>query len=1156
MRLLRLRGKNLASLAGEFAVHFDEAPLAGSGLFAITGETGAGKSTLLDAICLALYGEYPRVEAGTKETLEDLGVSDPRNILRKGAGSGYAELEFEALDGKLYRARWEVWRARERADGKLQAAEVAIVRVEDGVCLENKAKDARRKAAELSGLTLEEFCRTALLAQGKFDAFLVAAAGERSELLQKITGTEMYSRISQRVYEMHKAKKRQVEDLEGKRGEKLVWSDEERADVTRRMGELSEELAAVDRELAVVRTQEGLWKDVEARREESNRALAALGVAEERWALLAAERERLARLARVEPLRAHWALLVRLRAEADRALQLSKEAGSRAEEAARELEAARAARLAAQAERERCDGLVLVFAPQWERAAELDKDLVRLERELADARRAMNVAEQALRGTVAEESRVAEQLGRAEKGLIDGRAWLDARTIWEEVLPRWRRDEPVFAKRAKLAGKVTSQRVVAEVEADLAAVRRRLEAFDAEAAEERRERLGKAVALGDAWKADGEREQQLAAEVVDLEKSLVGAAEVLRECQGKVREVGARLDEARLGAEALERTQKDAVVALRGALVPGEECAVCGSKEHPYIAQDAVLAGLAAERAARVRELKGELTRAEDALEQARKSEARILGNLGGRRKDLEELGRRRQRAAADFAEVARVAVGELETVRAEVEELRRKLREHEVNQQRQEALRDERDWIENGLETQSLLSAAGMTLEAYDADPQGMLEQLVQWAAEYRRRKEELAKMQRVVEASGKALAALRGKKPGQETEAKGACALVAEKEVVSVRTSGERRGLLDGQPVAAHRERYLGMQKEAGLRLERETARAVKAEAALEAAAKNVEERVTAHREREAARAEGEAVMQSGLKELGLEMMEAAELLALDARQRMALETPVKMAEVERKRCMDLVAVRREEMEAAEKRCEGLRPVEELGRTREDLEARRNVALEAKGTLQEQVRRDEEVRTALGELEKQIAAARETCLPYAEVDAAIGSADGKKFKNLVQSVTLRSLLALANHHLEVFLPRYRLGQPEDLSMMMFVQDAEMEEVRRPVNSLSGGERFLVSLAMALGLSRLEGKQAEVDPLFIDEGFGSLDGESLELVMAALEGLPATGRRVGVITHVAAMVERIAVQVRVKRRGQGRSVVEVVDGTDGGFTSSSSRIH
>jgi DNA repair protein SbcC/Rad50 len=163
--------------------------------------------------------------------------------------------------------------------------------------------------------------------------------------------------------------------------------------------------------------------------------------------------------------------------------------------------------------------------------------------------------------------------------------------------------------------------------------------------------------------------------------------------------------------------------------------------------------------------------------------------------------------------------------------------------------------------------------------------------------------------------------------------------------------------------------------------------------------------------------------------------------------------------------------------------------------------------------------------------------------VDTAIGSATGDRFRRFVQGITLDHLLALANDHLASLSPRYRLSRGTAFDLAINIVDRDMGDEIRTTRSLSGGERFLVSLALALALSGLEGRGTFVDTLFIDEGFGSLDAETLDVAVDALETLQGHGRRVGVVTHVAAMVERIPVQVKVEKRGSGRSVVEVCAG-------------
>ena len=163
-----------------------------------------------------------------------------------------------------------------------------------------------------------------------------------------------------------------------------------------------------------------------------------------------------------------------------------------------------------------------------------------------------------------------------------------------------------------------------------------------------------------------------------------------------------------------------------------------------------------------------------------------------------------------------------------------------------------------------------------------------------------------------------------------------------------------------------------------------------------------------------------------------------------------------------------------------------------------------------------------------------------WAQLSELIGSSDGKKFRNYAQQFTLDVLLGYANSHLHDLSHRYQLQRVDDTLALMVV-DQDMADDLRSVHSLSGGEGFLVSLALALGLASLSSNRVRVESLFIDEGFGSLDADTLRVAMDALDGLQAMGRKVGVISHVQEMTERIGVKVLVERMAAGRSRVVVV---------------
>lgn len=168
MQILAIRGSNLASLAGSFEVNFNTGVLADAGIFAITGPTGAGKSTLLDAISLALFDTIPRLESAPKTgqiTQDEIGPQDPRAILRHGSGHGFAELDFIGRDGRSYRSRWAVRRARDRAEGKLQTSTLDLECLDTGERLGGKKTETKAEILRLVGLNAQQFGRAVVLAQ-------------------------------------------------------------------------------------------------------------------------------------------------------------------------------------------------------------------------------------------------------------------------------------------------------------------------------------------------------------------------------------------------------------------------------------------------------------------------------------------------------------------------------------------------------------------------------------------------------------------------------------------------------------------------------------------------------------------------------------------------------------------------------------------------------------------------------------------------------------------------------------------------------------------------------------------------------------------------------------------------------------------------------
>ena len=225
MKILSIRLKNLHSLKGEWHIPFTQSPLLGAGIFAITGPTGAGKSTILDAVTLALYGKVPR-------------NSEKGEVMSHHTGECWAEVDFETATGQ-YRARWSLTRARQKADGNLQNAEMSLTQLPSGQILHSKIREVVDEVENLTGLDFERFTQSVLLSQGEFAKFLKANVTERADLLERITGTHIYADLSKKCYEITKEKLADVD--RAKAGLKTgLLSDEEVQQITRQLQELQQ----------------------------------------------------------------------------------------------------------------------------------------------------------------------------------------------------------------------------------------------------------------------------------------------------------------------------------------------------------------------------------------------------------------------------------------------------------------------------------------------------------------------------------------------------------------------------------------------------------------------------------------------------------------------------------------------------------------------------------------------------------------------------------------------------------------------------------------------------------------------------------------------------------------------------------------------------
>ncbi len=269
---------NIASIEEAF-IDFDAEPLKSSDLFLISGKIGAGKSTILDAICLALYGTTPRVNVGTRDRIDanddNLSGRDPRQLMRQNTGEASARLVFDGTDGNRYEAEWHVQRgALKKATSALSSDVWTLHNLTSGALLvgsTNKDKGIRNAVEKAVGLDFEQFCRTTILAQGEFTKFLKSDESEKAAILEKITGTEIFSKIGARIFERTKERRESLKvESEKLSGITLLSEEEIQAKTARNQAIVTENAVLVKEWEQAVEARRDL-KEMEERQAEIQR---------------------------------------------------------------------------------------------------------------------------------------------------------------------------------------------------------------------------------------------------------------------------------------------------------------------------------------------------------------------------------------------------------------------------------------------------------------------------------------------------------------------------------------------------------------------------------------------------------------------------------------------------------------------------------------------------------------------------------------------------------------------------------------------------------------------------------------------------------------------------------------------------------------------
>ena len=1208
MQILKLSFENINSLKGAWTIDF-QAPDFRSGIFAIVGPTGSGKTTILDAICLALYGHTPRIGSITQNANE---------VMNRDCDSCRSSLEFQTLSGR-YRATWSQKKQKNfDKTGKYGQVVSTMEKFEDGCWIPitdgSKVTSKKQEVQKIIGLSFDQFKRSVMLSQGDFAAFLKSKPNEKAQTLEQITGTQIYSLLSTKVYDLAEEQKKLFEDKQREVELSPVLDDAVVLTKQEQLKGITEEAKVLETQISKIEKESRWISETAELRNQFLRVKAELErLKENRNEFF--RKENVVRLAehaqnilpifntlidkqslREDSIKEKSAAENEL-VNATKSLKEKDFNFKAAEEAVNNENLQKPKKLALFSQIESLDAEI---SPLIKSSRLAQEEKIKLENETADCKDHLNKAKEDIRKL--EEDREKRDLERKEdiKGafLYQRKDELRDCKITAETLSAALADAEGKADKASETVKsqekeaealrIRKEKIASVIEADKVllkeAEKRLSEILDGKTLDELTqeqlsfsEQIPLLEAVKSALKAVCDQKEEIVRQEDVMQRDSAELDNWSSKKEGYEKEIQS-LTSRQEELEAL--VQIDELTKVRAELKEGEPCPVCGSLEHPFAANLPPEVATAKERLAVVKEESTDLQK--NQKEADRKIDVlkdRILvceKRLKELRKNLdlaeEELTLKCGRAGLTregvTEEAAAVLITKKESLLIDIKKRIAKARDAESKaaaakekiagtteelhraemvfsnaqtkfesaksllaqaQTGREKARTELEqfWRKTAKEYGSVITDG----ELFAHNPE-LFKRWIAKAAKY----EELLESCREIENS---LAIKKGTLPGLvesverlEKSSREKSDQAAELQTELKTKQLQRDKLFGTKLVEIERkayERLLSQLAEAKDQAYENLSKARSVQAAAEQRLKTAEQR-SAEAEKNLLSAKTEWT--DALKKEKFESEEDWRRARLASEAINALHKEITDYKAQSRSAADRFS--EADKKLAEKESQKLtdKSLEVLEAEKREASAEKEKLLEQKGELQKELKTDEEARIKRAGIEDELKKLKHQVAVWDRLNTLVGSSSGDKYRRYVQSLVLLTLLKNANVELTKLHSRYRLAKGGG-DMEIKVIDSDLADQERPTDNLSGGETFIVSLALALGLAQMASNNVRIDSLFLDEGFGTLDDDSLEKALNALSSLNAQGKTVGLISHVDQIKERIPSKIVVKRSAQ-----------------------